>query len=85
VQIDSVKEMIEAAITECEARVESGDGSHFDVTVISPAFDGLNRVKQQQLVYAALGDSITSGAIHAINIKAYTPAQWQLAAKLQVS
>ncbi len=39
-------------------------------------FADLNKVKSQQLIYAALSDEIASGALHAITIKTFTPAQW---------
>jgi acid stress-induced BolA-like protein IbaG/YrbA len=47
---------------------------------ISELFEGLSAVKRQQLIYGALTDEIASGALHAISIKAYTPAQWQATA-----
>jgi len=53
------------------------DGSHYSVTAVGDCFDGLSRVKQQQLVYAPLMDEIASGAIHALQIRAYTPVQWR--------
>jgi acid stress-induced BolA-like protein IbaG/YrbA len=34
-------------------------------------------VKKQQLIYAALNEQIADGTIHAVNIRTYTPAQWQ--------
>jgi len=37
------------------------------------------------MVYGTLGDRITSGAIHALSIKAYTPAEWEKASKLKIS
>jgi acid stress-induced BolA-like protein IbaG/YrbA len=37
------------------------------------------------MVHASLGDAVTSGAIHAIHIKPYTPDEWKLAGKMQVS
>ena len=46
------------------------DGNHCSVTVVSDRFDGLSKVKRQQLVYACLNDKIASGEIHAINISA---------------
>lgn len=79
-----IKRLIEAGIPGCEAIV-TGDGSHFDATVISAAFDGLSMVKEQQMVYATLGERITSGAIHALSIKAYTPQEWETQRKLNVS
>lgn len=56
-----------------------GDGYHIDLTVVSDAFEGLNRVKRQQLVYGVLADVIRSGALHAVNIRARTVAENQAA------
>jgi acid stress-induced BolA-like protein IbaG/YrbA len=53
------------------------DGSHYSVTAVGDCFDGLSRVKQQQLVYAPLMSDITNGSIHALQIKAFTPTQWR--------
>ncbi|MDX1505915.1 MAG: BolA/IbaG family iron-sulfur metabolism protein [Spongiibacter sp.] len=53
----------------------SGEGNHFDVQVVSEAFAGLRPVRRQQLVYAAVNDWIKDGSLHAINIKALTPAE----------
>jgi acid stress-induced BolA-like protein IbaG/YrbA len=52
------------------------DGSHVNVVVISSVFEGLSPVKKQQLVYAVLAEPIASGVIHAVNMKTYTPEQW---------
>lgn len=82
-QPEEVKALIEAGLPGCEIRVQ-GDGSHFDVVAVGEDFAGLSPVKQQQMVYATLGERITSGEIHAINIKCYTPAEWDTARKLQV-
>lgn len=63
-----------------EARVEvldmTGDGDHFRVVVISESFEGLPMVKQHQLVYDALGDSMDED-IHALGLKTYTPDEWE--------
>lgn len=83
-QPEDVKALIEAGMNDAQVKV-SGDGSHFDVTVISPAFEGKTMVQEQQMVNAILYEKITSGEIHAINIKAYTPEEWKTASKLQVS
>ena len=55
--------------------VVGGDGYHIDLTVVSDAFEGLTRVKRQQLVYGVLTDVIRSGALHAVNIRAQTVAE----------
>ena len=52
------------------------EGSHLNVLIVSDAFTGLGPVKKQQAVYAVLNDKIASGEIHAVNIRAFSPAQW---------
>ncbi|MBP6152601.1 MAG: hypothetical protein RLZZ10_673, partial [Pseudomonadota bacterium] len=44
-------------------------------TIVSSLFEGLNRVKQHQLVFNALGDKMKSD-IHALSMKTYTPNEW---------
>ncbi|MFO7594433.1 MAG: BolA/IbaG family iron-sulfur metabolism protein [Pseudomonadota bacterium] len=83
-QPEDVKAMIEAGMPGAEVAV-SGDGSHFDVTVVSPEFEGKTMVRKQQMVNTILYEKITSGEIHAINIKAYTPDEWKTADKLRIS
>jgi BolA protein len=53
-----------------------GGGGHFRVLVVSPRFEGINRVAAQRLVYAALGDLITTD-IHAVEMRTLSPAQWE--------
>lgn len=54
-----------------------GDGSKFEARVVSDRFEGLSMLQRHKLVYAALDEHIKSGAIHALSIRAYTPAEWQ--------
>ncbi|HHU9435446.1 TPA: BolA family iron metabolism protein IbaG [Escherichia coli] len=56
----------------------SGDGSHFQVIAV----DGMSRVKKQQTVYGSLMEYIADNRIHAVSIKAYTPAEWARDRKL---
>ena len=46
-----------------------------EVVVVSSAFEGVSRVRKQQLVYAAIAELIRDGALHAVTIRAYTPAE----------
>ena len=52
-------------------------GNHCSVTVVRTEYEGLSAVKQQQRVYQWLNAKIASGEIHAVNIRALTPSQWQ--------
>ena len=83
-QPEEIKQLIEAGIPGSEVTAK-GDGSHYEVAVVSDAFEGQSIVNKQRMVYATLGDAVTSGAIHAINIKAYTLDEWKAASKMQVS
>lgn len=80
---EDVQELIQAGLPDCEVKVQ-GDGSHFDAVVIGDVFEGMSAVKKQQKVYATLGDKITSGEVHALSIKTFTPEEWEKAQKLQV-
>jgi acid stress-induced BolA-like protein IbaG/YrbA len=61
---------------ECEfVEILGEDGTHFEGTIVSSLFEGLNRVKQHQLVFNALGDKMKSD-IHALSMKTYTPNEW---------
>ncbi|WP_017364709.1 BolA family protein [Methylococcus capsulatus] len=74
-EIDEVRTLIEAGIPGCEVRVE-GEGCNFSVVVIGEAFEGLSPVKRQQRVLAAVSEPLSTGALHAISMKVYTPAEW---------
>lgn len=52
-------------------------GSHYTVTIVSEAFDGLSLIKRHRLVYEAVGDLMTHD-IHALSIQAKTPAEYGL-------
>nr|WP_314264381.1 BolA family iron metabolism protein IbaG [uncultured Moellerella sp.] len=62
--------------------IVTGDGSHFQVIAVGALFDGMSRVKQQQAVYAPLTEYLADNRIHALSIKAYTPAEWARDRKL---
>lgn len=51
----------------------AGDGDHYRARIVSPAFAGLPRVKQHQLVYAALKGRI-GGELHALALETSVPA-----------
>jgi acid stress-induced BolA-like protein IbaG/YrbA len=55
----------------------TGDGYHYQVTVVSDRFVGQSTVAKQQWVYAQLGDYITSGRLHALTMKTLTTAEWE--------
>ncbi len=71
---EDVRGFIAAGLA-CEHLEVEGDGRHFFATIVSPEFDGRNRVARHQRVYAALGDRMRA-QIHALSMKTLTPAEW---------
>ena len=55
------------------AGAREGKG-HFDVTIVSEKFDGVNRIDRHRLIYDALGAFMESD-IHALRINAFSPAE----------
>jgi BolA protein len=55
-----------------------GGESHFNLLVVSDAFEGVARVQRQRLVNAALAEEL-AGPVHALSIRALTPAERSLA------
>jgi len=51
-----------------------GGGGHYRLTLVSPAFSGLNALARHRLVYATLGD-LMQGPIHALSITALAPRE----------
>jgi BolA protein len=49
---------------------------HFDVMIVSEAFDGKSRIERHRMVYDALGTLVQSD-IHALRIRAETPSERQ--------
>ena len=71
---EAVEQMIRNSIPDAQVTV-SGDGYKYEADIISSVFEGLMTVKRHQLVYTALNEAITSGALHALTIRAKTPAE----------
>jgi len=77
-----IKALIEQGLPGSQVML-SGEGCHAQVTVVSPEFEGKSMLAQQRMIYATVDAHLKSGAIHALSIKSYSPAQWQaMAAKV---
>jgi stress-induced morphogen len=71
---DDIAELIRAAIPDAEVTIRdlAGDGDHYSARVVSASFAGLTRVKQHQVVYAALGGRM-GGELHALQLETAVP------------
>lgn len=65
----------ESALHAGHAGAASG-GGHYRVRIVSPLFEGKNRVERHRLVYAALAEEMRH-AIHALALTTLTPQQAQ--------
>jgi acid stress-induced BolA-like protein IbaG/YrbA len=74
VTAESIERSIAAGIA-CEHLEVRGDGQHWEALIVSARFEGLPKVRQHQLVYAALGDRMRE-EVHALSMTTLTPAQW---------
>ena len=63
----------ESSLHAGHAGARSG-GGHYQLTMISAAFDGQNGVGRHRLIYQALGD-LFPARIHALSITALTPSE----------
>ncbi len=64
-----IRNAILEILPDAEVDISQGGEGHFTIRVVSEAFQGLGRVKQQQLVYGAIA-YLMSGAtppIHAVD------------------
>ena len=73
-QAAEIEALIKAALPDAQVTMEdlAGDGDHWAAKVVSPAFAGLSRVKQHQLVYAALQGRV-GGELHALALQTSAP------------
>lgn len=56
--------------------VPPGSESHFKVTLVSDAFEGMRPVRRHQAVYQVLAEEM-AGPVHALALHTYTPEEWR--------
>ncbi|WP_183264881.1 BolA family protein [Acidocella aromatica] len=69
-----IEALIKAAFPDAKIEIEdlAGDNDHYAATVVSEAFRGVPRVRQHQMVYAALQGRM-GGALHALALQTSAP------------
>ena len=67
--VEEIREAIAVAIEGAEITIDPRGPGHFEITVVSEAFEGKSRVQQHQLVYGAITDLMSGNAapVHAID------------------
>jgi stress-induced morphogen len=71
---NEIEALIKAALPDATVTIDdlAGDGDHYAATVISETFRGLSRVRQHQIVYAALRGRM-GGELHALALQTSAP------------
>ncbi len=68
---ERIQQVLEGAFPKAEqVKVidRTGGGDHFEVIVTDSAFNGLSRIEQHKLIYAALDEQWRQGNIHELRI-----------------
>jgi len=67
---EDIVSLIKDGIPDADVEITdlAGDGDHYKAVVVSSAFAGLSRIKQHQLVYAALKGRM-GGELHALALE----------------
>ena len=71
---DQIESDLREAFPDAEIQIQdlAGDGDHYKARIVSAAFAGLPRVRQHQLVYAALKGKM-GGELHALALETAAP------------
>lgn len=69
-----IEALIRAAFPDAKIAIEdlAGDNDHFAANIVSEAFRGVPRVRQHQMVYAALQGRM-GNALHALALQTSAP------------
>ena len=73
---DEIERLIREAIPDAEVTIRdlAGDGDHYAARVVSASFAQMPKVRQHQLVYAALGGRMGT-QLHALQLETAAPAE----------
>lgn len=73
---DALRAHLTEAFPDASIEIEdlAGDGDHYRARVVSEAFRGVPRVRQHQMVYAALKGRM-GGELHALALETSAPAE----------
>jgi stress-induced morphogen len=75
-EASEIERMIKEALPDAHVEIKdlAGDGDHYAATVVSSAFKGMPKVRQHQLIYAALKGNM-GGVLHALALTTSVPSE----------
>ena len=73
---EKIQEMVVTRFPGAMAQVRdmTGTSDHFELLIVTDAFEGKRLVERHRMVYEALG-SVVGAEIHALSLKTLTPAE----------
>ena len=76
---DEIKQTLSTAlpVSLVETQDLTGGGDHWQVIIVSAAFDGKGLLEQHRMVNEVLKEPLADQRIHALSLKTYSPAQWE--------
>ncbi|HXG52333.1 MAG TPA: BolA family transcriptional regulator [candidate division Zixibacteria bacterium] len=76
---EEIKNTLEKAfpVSTIELQDLTGGGDHWQLLIVSPAFEGKGLLEQHRMVNEALRDPMQDQRIHALTLKLFTPSQWE--------
>jgi len=79
ISAEEIKQTLSKAfpVTLVETQDLTGGGDHWQVIVVSPAFEGKGLIEQHRMVNDALKEPMADQRIHALSLRTYSPAQWE--------
>jgi acid stress-induced BolA-like protein IbaG/YrbA len=71
-----IESLIRTALPDAAVQTQDRTGTldHYNLTVVSRAFADMPLLDRNRLIYAALGEALKDGRLHAVEIKTGTPA-----------
>jgi len=75
---DEIQRVIQEKLPGAEVQIRdlTGTSDHWQVTVVSKAFEGKMMLEQHRMVKGFFESEIASGDLHAFSLKTYTPEEW---------
>ena len=76
---EEIKQIVGKAIPVelIETQDLTGGGDHWQLIIVSPAFEGKGLLEQHRMVNEALKEQMADQRIHALALKTFSPVQWE--------
>lgn len=75
-EANDIENILKESLTvESVEAIDIKGGNHWQVNIVSSDFEGLSRVKREQLVQRCLKDLLANESIHALIVKAKTKGE----------